>query len=147
MCSNVSFKVIFVLSPPDGINEVKKTCRLFVRLVTEEMLTNSTTVRLNNIDHMTFLSIPLYDMFVSALASIIPTSEDNVFMINVQDDTDVHAKILNVSFAVRDKVVNNEDIFYDPQFLREKVYLQRALLAKLSALEVREIYHIYDSDF
>ena len=70
--------------PTDGINEVVRTCRLFVRLVTEEMLTNSTTVRLNNVDTRTFLSQLLYDMFVSALAVIIPTSEQNVYVINIQ---------------------------------------------------------------
>ena len=121
---------------------------MFVRLVSEEMLTNSTTVRLNNIDDETFLSQTVYDMFVSALASIIPTSEDNIFIINVQDDTDVSAKILNVSFAVRNTVVGNEDIFYSAQFIREKVYLQRALLAKLSTLEVGSyfVYLIYDNN-
>lgn len=126
----------FVILFPDGINEVKRTCHLFVRLVTEEMLTNSTTVRLNNIDQSTFLNKHLYDMFIGALTTIVPATEDNIFIINVQDDTDVDTKVLNVSFAVRQQVISNQDIFYDPQFLREKVYLQRALLAKLSTLEV-----------
>ncbi len=75
-------------------------------------------------------------MFIGALTTIVPATEDNIFIINVQDDTDVDTKVLNVSFAVRQQVISNQDIFYDPQFLREKVYLQRALLAKLSTLEV-----------
>lgn len=119
----------------DGINEVKATCRLFVRLITQEMLFNSITIRLQDISQEAFLS-PLYQRFTAALASIIPTSEDNVFLINVQDDTDVMEPILNVSFSVRRTVENNRDVFYTQQYLRERVYLQRILLARLSTLEV-----------
>ncbi len=124
----------------DGINEVKATCRLFVRLVTEDMLFNSITIRLNDISQEAFLS-PLYHRFVSAIASIIPTTEDNVYIINVQDDTDVAERILNISFSVRHSMHNNMDVFYPQQFLRERVYLQRTLLAKLSTLEVSTHSH------
>lgn len=110
-----------------------------MRLVTEDMLHNSITVRLNNITEEAFLS-PLYSLFVSSLATAIPTPEENIFIMNVQDDTDVSAKILNVSFSVRQKLDNNKDVFYSPQFLRERVYLQRTLLAKLSTLEVSKFY-------
>lgn len=103
------------------------------------MLHNSITVRLNNITEEAFLS-PLYSLFVSSLATAIPTPEENIFIMNVQDDTDVSAKILNVSFSVRQKLDNNKDVFYSPQFLRERVYLQRTLLAKLSTLEVSKFW-------
>jgi len=129
----------------DGINVVKATCRLFVRLVTKDMLYNSLTVRLNAIDHAGFLS-PLYKLFVSALATVVPTTEDNIFIINVQDDTDVAppTKILNISFSVRQQVRHSQDVFYPPQFLKERIYLQRMLLAKLSTLEVRFFTFIKD---
>lgn len=52
-----------------------------------------------------------------------------------QDDTDVNAKILNVSFSVRRPDVPHEE-YYSPQFLQEKVYLNRAILAKLSTVQV-----------
>ena len=77
---------------PDGINEVRATCRLFVRLVTDSMLNNSITVRLAGLNETVFLS-PLYEQFVSALATIVPTTQDNVFIVNVQDDTDVNEKV------------------------------------------------------
>ena len=125
-----------LLMCPDGINEVRAMCRLYVRFVTEEMLMNSITVRLKNIRQSGFLS-PLYNLFMSSLASIIPTVEENVFIINVLDDTDVSETILNVTFSVRQKVDHGgQDVFYSQQFLREKVYLQRVLLARLSNLEV-----------
>ena len=125
----------------DGINEVKAMCRLFVRLVTKDMLDNSITIRLNNIDQKAFLS-PLYQMFLSALASVIPTTEDNVFIVNVQDDIEVKEKILNISFSVRQRKDSIKDVFYSSQFLRERVYLQRLLLAKLSTLEVGGILNL-----
>jgi len=112
-------------------------CRLYVRLITDDMLSNSVTVRLNNVNRATFLS-PLYHLFVSAVAGVVPTTEDSVYMLSILDDTEVVGRrVLNVSFSVRRKVDRlGKDIFYHPQFLREKVYLQRALLTKLSTLEV-----------
>lgn len=119
----------------DGINEVRATCRLFVRLVTEEMLNNSITVRINNMHRAAFLS-PLYDLFVSAVATIVPTTEDNIFIINIQEDNEVQEKILNVSFSVRQRTEYSQDVFYKPQFLKERFYFQRMLMTKLSTLEV-----------
>lgn len=119
----------------DGINEVRATCRLFVRLVTEEMLNNSITVRINNMHRSAFLS-PLYDLFVSAVATIVPTTEDNIFIINIQEDNEVQEKILNVSFSVRQRTEYSQDVFYKPQFLKERFYFQRMLMTKLSTLEV-----------
>ena len=58
----------------------------------------------------------------------------------MQDDTEVAEKILNVSFSVRERVEKNSDVFYTPQFLRERVYLQRMLLTKLSTLEVSKLH-------
>jgi cadherin EGF LAG seven-pass G-type receptor 1 len=54
----------------------------------------------------------------------------------LQDDTDVNAKILNVSFSARRPDLNGEE-FYPPQFLQERVYLNRAILARLSTVQVR----------
>ena len=130
--SNISSYFIFT----DSINEVKATCKLFVRLVTKEMFQNSITIRLDGITQTMFLS-PLYNLFVNALATIIETTKDNIFIINVQDDTDVQSRVLNISFSARQKVENNRDVFYSPQFLREHVYLQRLLLVRLSTLKVR----------
>ena len=119
----------------DGINEVRATCRLFVRLVTEDMLYHSITIRISQLYMEAFLS-PLYERFVSAVASVVPTTEDNVFIINIADDTDVPEQVLNVSIAVRQSMLNNQDVFFSQSFLKERVYLKRTLLARLSTLEV-----------
>ena len=127
--------ILFLFLLSDGINEVKATCRLFVRLVTEDMLYHSITIRISQLYMEAFLS-PLYDRFVSAVASVVPTTEDNVFIINIADDTDVPEQVLNVSIAVRQAVHSNKDVFFSQSFLKERVYLKRALLARLSTLEV-----------
>ncbi|XP_060555146.1 cadherin EGF LAG seven-pass G-type receptor 2-like isoform X2 [Ruditapes philippinarum] len=123
----------------DGLNEVRATCRLQVRLVTMEMLEKSVTIRINNMTSDTFLS-PLFTFFVDALATIINVSKENIFLINVRNDTDVKAQILNVTVSVREKSVRIDrqmvDIFYSAEFLKEQIYLQRTLLANLSTLQI-----------
>ncbi|KAB7505846.1 hypothetical protein Anas_05547 [Armadillidium nasatum] len=98
--------------------------RLQVRLVTEAMLYNSVTVRLADMTQEAFLS-PLLDYFVDG--------EKKIF-ITKQDDTDVDARILNVSFSVKRPDVS-EETFYSLQFLRERVYLQRGTLASLATVQ------------
>ena len=123
----------------DGVNEVTAECHLYVCLVTDDMLANSVTLRLDNINRDALLS-PLYQLLVSALAGVVPTTEDSVFVIGVLDDTEVVGRhIVNVTLAVRRLVDRTgRDVFYAARFLREKVYLQRELLAKLSTLEVMD---------
>ena len=119
-------------------------CRLYVRLVTDDMLANSVTVRLDNINREALLS-PLYHLFVSAVAAVVPTTEDSIFIISVLDDSEVIGRhVVNVTLAVRRLVDRaGRDVFYPARFLREKIYLQRQLLAKLSTLEVNSALFIY----
>ncbi|XP_076313585.1 protocadherin-like wing polarity protein stan isoform X2 [Tachypleus tridentatus] len=133
--TNVPIRAVMEVSVFDGINEVLAECQLIVRLVTESMLFNSATVRLNDMTQTEFLS-PLFDYFIEGLAAIIPAPKENIFIFNVQDDTDVHAKILNVSFSARRPDVRDPNGFYSPQYLQERVYLNRAILAKLANVEV-----------
>ncbi|XP_044754021.1 protocadherin-like wing polarity protein stan isoform X2 [Coccinella septempunctata] len=122
------------VSVSDGLNDVKAIMQLSVVLITEEMLLNSITVRLNQMTKEAFLS-PLLNFFIDGLAAIIPCPKENIFIFSIQDDTDVQSKILNVSFSVRRPDVPREE-FYMPQFLQEKVYLNRAILAKLSTVQI-----------
>ena len=124
----------------DGLHEVTAKCTTYFRLVTQEMLQTSVTIRLNNMTNSAFLS-PLFVFFVDALATIIHTDKDNIFVINVKNDTDVQAEILNVTVAVREKSVRVGrevvDVFYAAEYLQEQIYLQRTLLANLSMLQVK----------
>lgn len=103
------------------------------------MLENSVTIRINNMTSNSFLS-PLYTFFIDALAVILNVEQNNIFVINVRNDTDVDAQILNVTVAVREKSVpvdrQTVDVFYTPEYLKEKIYLKRTLLANLSTLQV-----------
>ncbi|KAK7789529.1 hypothetical protein R5R35_000833 [Gryllus longicercus] len=132
--TNVPKVASMEVSVTDGVNEVKALMQLTVRLVTEEMLFNSITVRLNDMTEEAFLS-PLLTFFVEGLAAIIPCPKENIFVFSIQDDTDVNAKILNVSFSARRPDLNGNE-FYAPQFLQERVYLNRAILARLSTVQV-----------
>lgn len=81
--------------------------------------------------------------FADALASIFRTDSANIFIINIEDDTDVApAQILNVSVSVRKGSISvqgrTQDVFYPPEYLREYIYLYRTLLANLSALQVTD---------
>ncbi|KAK4300812.1 hypothetical protein Pmani_027014 [Petrolisthes manimaculis] len=107
---------------------------LSVRLVTEAMLFNSVTVRLADMTQEAFLS-PLLSYFIDGLAAIIPCPRENIYIFNIQDDTDVDSRILNVSFSAKRPEVPGEE-FYQPQYLRERVYLHRADLATLATVEV-----------
>nr|CAD7592898.1 unnamed protein product [Timema genevievae] len=132
--TNVPKVATMEVSVTDGVNEVKAIMQLTVRLVTEEMLFNSITVRLNDMTEEAFLS-PLLTFFIDGLAAIIPCPKENIFVFSVQDDTDVNAKILNVSFSARRPELTGDE-FYPPQFLQERVYLNRAILARLSTVQV-----------
>ena len=132
--TNVPKVATMEVSVSDSVNDAKAIMQLVVRLITEEMLLNSITVRLNQMTKEAFLS-PLLSYFVDGLAAIVPCPKENIYLFSVQDDTDVNARILNVSFSVRRPDVPKEE-FYPPQFLQEKVYLNRAILARLSTVQV-----------
>jgi hypothetical protein len=67
----------------DGVNEVKALMQLTVRLITEEMLFNSITVRLDDMTEEAFLS-PLLTFFIEGLAAIIPCPKENIFVFSIQ---------------------------------------------------------------
>ncbi|RVE52505.1 hypothetical protein evm_002899 [Chilo suppressalis] len=138
--TNVPKLATMEISVTDGVNEVKAMMQLSVRLITEEMLFNSITVRLNDMTAEQFLS-PLLGFFIDGLAAIIPCPKENIYVFSVQDDTDVTGNILNVSFSARRPeaevgVAGDTSTYYSPTHLRERVYLHRATLARLATVQV-----------
>lgn len=132
--TNVPKFATMEVSVSDGINEVKSTMQLFVRLVTEDMLFNSVTIRLNEMTAEAFLS-PLLNYFLDGLAAVIPCPRENIYLFSIQEDTDVISRVLNISFSARRSDVAHEE-FYSTQYLQERVYLNRAILARLANVEV-----------
>lgn len=133
--TNVPRVATMEVSVTDGVNEAKATMTLSIRLITDKMLFNSITVRLDDMTVEAFLS-PLLGYFLDGLAAIIPCPRENIFIFSVQEDTDVHGKILNVSFSARKVEPGNSPEFYSPQFLQERVYLNRGILARLAIVTV-----------
>ncbi|XP_072940790.1 protocadherin-like wing polarity protein stan [Epargyreus clarus] len=138
--TNVPKLATMEVSVTDGVNEVKAVMQLLVRLITEEMLFNSITVRLNDMTAEQFLS-PLLGFFIDGLAAIIPCPKENIYVFSVQDDTDVSGNILNVSFSARRPdaevgILGDTSQYYSPTHLRERVYLHRATLARLATVQV-----------
>uniref|UniRef100_A0A336MVD4 CSON001872 protein n=1 Tax=Culicoides sonorensis TaxID=179676 RepID=A0A336MVD4_CULSO len=132
--TNVPKHATMEISVTDGINEVKSIMQLSVRLVNEDMLFNSVTVRLDEMTEEAFLS-PLLNFFIDGLAAIIPCPKENIFIFSIQDDADINSRILNVSFSARRGDVSHEE-YYSSNFLQERVYLNRAILARLATVTV-----------
>lgn len=57
--------------------------QLLVRLVTDEMLFSSVTVRLADMTEEAFLS-PLLGFFVEGLAAIVPCPKENIYIFSIQ---------------------------------------------------------------
>lgn len=59
--------------------------------------------------------------------------DDNIFF---QEDITSEERILNVSFSARPSDARDSTTFFSSQYLQERVYLGRALLAKLTHIHV-----------
>uniref|UniRef100_A0A9J8CP41 Cadherin EGF LAG seven-pass G-type receptor 2 n=2 Tax=Cyprinus carpio TaxID=7962 RepID=A0A9J8CP41_CYPCA len=135
----------------DGVHSVSAQCLLQVTIITDEMLSNSITLRLADMSQERFLSL-LLAQFLEGVASVLSASREDVVVFNIQDDTDVSAGILNVSLSVavpgegsRGRGVSparlgrssgGEVEFLGSQELQERLYLNRSLLAQISSQEV-----------
>ncbi|XDV52911.1 hypothetical protein PO909_021553 [Leuciscus waleckii] len=98
------------------------------------MLTNSITVRLENMSQERFLS-PLLSLFTEGVAAVLSTSPDGVFVFNVQNDTDVSGSILNVTFSAL-LPGGAPGRYFPSEELQEQMYLNRTLLRLISTQRV-----------
>ncbi|XP_013988461.2 cadherin EGF LAG seven-pass G-type receptor 2 isoform X3 [Salmo salar] len=147
------------ISVSDGIHSVSAQCLLQVTIITDEMLSNSITLRLANTSQEHFLSL-LLAQFLEGVARVLSADREDVVVFNIQDDTDVSARILNVSLSVavpshreeprgggggprgRDRVgrgaagASGRAEFFGSEELQERLYLNRSLLAHISSQQV-----------
>uniref|UniRef100_A0A3P8W458 Cadherin EGF LAG seven-pass G-type receptor 1 n=1 Tax=Cynoglossus semilaevis TaxID=244447 RepID=A0A3P8W458_CYNSE len=119
------------ISVSDGVHSVVALCTLRVTIITDEMLTNSITVRLENMSQERFLS-PLLSLFLEGVAAVLSTKRESVFVFNIQNDTDVQGSILNVTFSA----MQSGGTSFPPEELQEQIYLNRTLLRLISSQEV-----------
>lgn len=122
------------MCPIDGIHSVTALCTLRVTIITDDMLTNSITVRLENMSQEKFLS-PLLSLFVEGVATVLSTTKDDIFVFNIQNDTDVSSNILNVTFSAL-LPGGARGRFFPSEDLQEQIYLNRTLLTTISAQRV-----------
>ncbi|CAB1440354.1 unnamed protein product, partial [Pleuronectes platessa] len=124
------------ISVSDGVHTVVGRCTLRVTIITDDMLTNSITVRLENMSQERFLS-PLLSLFLEGVAAVLSTKRESVFVFNIQNDTDVQGSILNVTFsAMQPGGVPGKGTFFPSEELQEQIYLNRTLLRLISSQEV-----------
>uniref|UniRef100_A0A2I3H1V3 Cadherin EGF LAG seven-pass G-type receptor 3 n=1 Tax=Nomascus leucogenys TaxID=61853 RepID=A0A2I3H1V3_NOMLE len=122
----------------DGLHSVTAQCVLRVVIITEELLANSLTVRLENMWQERFLS-PLLGRFLEGVAAVLATPAEDVFIFNIQNDTDVGGTVLNVSFsalAPRRAGAGAAGPWFSSEELQEQLYVRRAALAARSLLDV-----------
>uniref|UniRef100_A0AAZ3P386 Cadherin EGF LAG seven-pass G-type receptor 1 n=1 Tax=Oncorhynchus tshawytscha TaxID=74940 RepID=A0AAZ3P386_ONCTS len=124
--NNRPLEATMKISVTDGVHRVMALCTLRVTIITDEMLTNSITVRLENMSQERFLS-PLLSHFMEGVAAVLSTSRTGVFVFNIQNDTHVQGSILNVTFSA---------LFFPSDALQEQIYLNRTLLTLVSSQRV-----------
>uniref|UniRef100_A0A8B9PXS2 Cadherin EGF LAG seven-pass G-type receptor 2 n=1 Tax=Apteryx owenii TaxID=8824 RepID=A0A8B9PXS2_APTOW len=126
-----------VLRPPaDGVHSATAQCTLRVTVITDEMLSNSITLRLADMSQERFLS-PLLSLFLEGVAAVLAAPRHRVVLFNIQTDTDVRAaRILNVSLSVLLPASARGARFFSSEELQERLYLNRSLLAAISAQRV-----------
>lgn len=119
------------------MHSVTAQCSLRVTIITDEMLTHSITLRLEDMSPERFLS-PLLGLFIQAVAATLATPPDHVVVFNVQRDTDAPGgHILNVSLSVgQPPGPGGGPPFLPSEDLQERLYLNRSLLTAISAQRV-----------
>uniref|UniRef100_A0A3B3SWI4 Cadherin EGF LAG seven-pass G-type receptor 3 n=1 Tax=Paramormyrops kingsleyae TaxID=1676925 RepID=A0A3B3SWI4_9TELE len=119
-----------LVSVTDGIHSVSAQCVLRVLIITEDMLSSSVTVRLQNMSQDRFLS-PLLGQFLEGVSTVLSVPAEDVFVFNVQPDSGAEG-VLNVSFSAALPGGN----FFPSEALEEQLYLSRPRLTSLAQMEV-----------
>ncbi|XP_019328267.1 PREDICTED: LOW QUALITY PROTEIN: cadherin EGF LAG seven-pass G-type receptor 2, partial [Aptenodytes forsteri] len=120
----------------NGVHSATAQCTLRVTVITDEMLSNSITLRLADMSQERFLS-PLLSRFLEGVAAVLAAPRHRVVLFNIQTDTDVGtARILNVSLSVLLPASGHGARFFSSEELQERLYLNRSLLAAISAQRV-----------
>ncbi|XP_039393669.1 cadherin EGF LAG seven-pass G-type receptor 2 isoform X2 [Mauremys reevesii] len=134
--NNRPLEAVMRVSVSDGVHSVAAQCTLQVTIVTDEMLTNSITLRLENMSPERFLS-PRLALFLEGVAAVLSAPRHHVVLFNIQNDTDVPAAhILNVSLSVLLPGGARGGRYVSSQDLQERLYLNRTLLAAISEQQV-----------
>lgn len=130
--TNVPNRATFLVSISDGINEVQAQCQLITNLVTDAMLLNAVTLPLDRLSEKEFLR-SYFDRFLEGLAEVIPSSKENIVLFSIIGSEN---GTLNVTFAVRRSDERSLNSFITSQYIQERIYLSRAILAWATGLDI-----------
>ncbi|KAF7695487.1 cadherin EGF LAG seven-pass G-type receptor 3 [Silurus meridionalis] len=119
-----------IISVTDGVHSISAQCELRVLIITENMLSSSVTVRLQNMSQEQFLS-PLLADFLEGVSSVLSVAPADVFVFNVQPDAEAE-RVLNVSFSAA--LPGGQ--FFPSDALEEQLYLNRPKLNMLTQMQV-----------
>ena len=78
--------IIYIYTPllfTDVLNKVNATCKLIYRLITDDMLENSVTLRLDDITAASFMT-SLYGYTVQALAEVLRVFPSQIYVIDIK---------------------------------------------------------------
>ncbi len=145
--SNVNLRADFGVIVSDGQNEVRARMQLQINHITKEMLRNSVSLRLAGFNASeaspfspeggaeaggldTFLD-PFLSFLEEALVVIVPCAREDITVFGVRGGRDS----LNVTFAVSSSD-SNGDVFLPPSYVKQRVYLRRDTLEKISSLRL-----------
>ncbi|XP_023685991.2 cadherin EGF LAG seven-pass G-type receptor 1 isoform X1 [Paramormyrops kingsleyae] len=132
--NNRPLEATMKVSVTDGLHRVTALCSLRVTIITDDMLTSSITVRLENMSQERFLS-PLLALFTEGVAAVLSARRHHVFVFNIQNDTDVRGSVLNVTFSAL-RPGSGPARYIPSEELQEQVYLNRTLLRLVSGQHV-----------
>ncbi|KAF4072460.1 hypothetical protein AMELA_G00263260 [Ameiurus melas] len=119
-----------LITVTDGVHNISAQCELRVLIITEDMLSSSVTVRLQNMSQEQFLS-PLLAGFLEGVSSVLSVAPADVFVFNVQPDAEAE-RVLNVSFSAA--LPGGQ--FFPSEALEEQLYLNRPRLNMLTQMQV-----------
>ncbi|XP_063065516.1 cadherin EGF LAG seven-pass G-type receptor 3 [Engraulis encrasicolus] len=128
--NNRALVAVMDITVTDGVHSVSAKCTLRVLIITEDMLSSSVTVRLQNMSQEHFLS-PLLGRFVEGVSAVLAVGAEDVFVFNVQPDAEASG-VLNVSFSAA--LPGGQ--YFPSEALEEQLYLNRPKLNTLVQMEV-----------
>lgn len=129
--TNVPTRAVFDVFVSDGVHDATAKCQLITNLVTDAMLANSVTLRLEFLSEQDFLS-SLLDKFLDGLSVIIPAPKEMIVIFSVTEDVDA----LNVSFSVRRPDERDVDSYFSARHLQHRVYVGRQSLSGATGIHV-----------
>lgn len=80
---SVKLLVFFIIISVDLRNTVNATCKLIYRFITADMLTNSVTLRLDDLTPVAFMT-HMYKYTVQALAAVLEVKASSVYVIDIK---------------------------------------------------------------